>query len=131
MTECEKSTVSIVDEDILFINVRKDSDFTLRDFKELKLASIRLARLKVVYSIIDIGDKTIPDKEAREACTFETGDGWIKAEAIVIHSLGQRIVVRHIVNQKKPSYPVKLFTTIEKAKGWIDRIKKETELTTQ
>jgi len=125
MSDTEKSTVTILDDNILLINVRQNSDFTLRDFKELKIASIRLAKFKGVYSIIDIGDKTIPDKEAREACTFETGNGWIKAEAFVVHSLGQRIVARHILKQKRDRYPVKLFTTLEKAKGWIDRMKQD------
>lgn len=128
MIERQESTVTILDEDILLINVRQNYNFTLRDFKELKIASIRLAKHKGVYSIIDIGEKTIPDKEAREACSFETGNGWIKAEAIVVHSLGQRIVARHNLKQKRDKYPVKLFTNIEKAKGWINRVKKDLDL---
>lgn len=128
MIERQESTVTILDEDILLINVRQNYNFTLRDFKELKIASIRLAKHKGVCSIIDIGEKTIPDKEAREACSFETGNGWIKAEAIVVHSLGQRIVARHILKQKRDKYSVKLFTNIEKAKGWINRVKKDLDL---
>jgi len=42
---------------------------------ELKIPSIRLAKHRGVYSIIDIGHKTIPDKQAREACSFQTSNG--------------------------------------------------------
>lgn len=121
MIECEKSTVSLIEEDILFINVGRDQEFSLRDYKEVRLASIRLANNKDVFSLIHLGDKTIPDKEAREACTIDTGNGCIKAEAFIVHSLGQRIVARHILKQKKRQIPVKLFTNLDKAKAWLDR----------
>lgn len=123
--EYEKSTVSILDEDILFINVCMNQEFTLMDFKELRVASLRLARNRNVFNIIFMGDKTIPTKAAREACTIETGNGRIKGEAFVVHSLGQRIVARHILKQKKKQHPVKLFTSTEKAKLWIDCLKKD------
>ncbi len=125
MIKNDVSTVSIIDENILLINVRNDHEFTILDYKALKLASIRLAKEKEIFNIISIGDKTIPDKAAREACTFETGSGWIRGEAIIVHSLGQRIVARHIIKRKRKQFPVKLFTSFEKAKGWIDRLKLE------
>ena len=46
----------------------------------------------------------------------------------MVHSLGQRIVARHNLKQKRDKYPVKLFTNIEKAKGWINRVKKDLDL---
>lgn len=46
----------------------------------------------------------------------------------MVHSIGQRIVARHILKQKRDKYPVKLFTNIEKAIGWINRVKKDLDL---
>ena len=46
----------------------------------------------------------------------------------MVHSLGQRIVARHNLKQKRDKNPVKLFTNIEKAKGWINRVKKDLDL---
>ena len=127
MIECEKSTVSLIGDDILFIDVGKDQEFSLRDYREIKLASIKLVNKRDVYNIIHLGDKTIPNKEAREACTEDTGNGCIKAEAIIVHSLGQRIVARHILKQKRKQIPAKLFTNMDKAKAWIERVRKEYE----
>ena len=120
MIECEKSTVSLIEDDILFINVGGDQEFSLRDYKEVRLASIRLASNKDVFNLINLGDKTIPDREAREACSLETGNGCVKAEAIIVHSLGQRIVAKHILKQKAHQIPAKLFTNIDKAKAWLN-----------
>lgn len=127
MIECEKSTVSLIDENILFIDVEKDQEFSLRDYKEVRLASVRLANNMDVFNLIRLGDKTIPDKEAREACTTDTGNGCVKAEAIIVHSLGQRIVARHILKQKRKKIPVRLFTNIDKAKAWLNNLQIEVE----
>lgn len=127
MIECEKSTVSLIENDILFINVVTDQEFGLYDYKQVRLASLRLANNKSVFNLINVGDKTIPNREAREACTCDTGNGRIKAEAFIIHSLGQRIVARHILKQKRKHMPVRLFTSVEKAKAWITKLKLENE----
>ena len=131
MIECEKSTVSLIENNILFINVGGDQEFSLRDYKEIKVASIRLANNKDVFNLINLGDKTIPDKEAREAWTNEIGDGCVKAEAIIVHSLGQRIVARHILKRKRKHIPVKLFTNIDKAKAWLGKIKDDLDIPSQ
>ncbi len=125
MIECEKSTVSLIDDDILFIDVERDKEFNLRDYNEIKLASIKLVNNRDVFNLINLGDKTIPNKEAREACTSDIGKGYVKAEAIIVHSLGQRIVARHILKQKRKKIPVRLFTNMDKAKAWLNRIKIE------
>lgn len=125
MIECKKSTVSLIDDDILFINIGCDQEFCLHDYKEVRIASIRLASNKNVFNLINLGDKTIPNKEAREACSSETGNGCVKGEAIIVHSLGQRIVARHILKQKRGRIPVKLFTSLDKAQAWLKRLKNE------
>jgi hypothetical protein len=131
MIECKKSTVSLLENSILFINVGEDQEFSLRDFMEIKLASRRLANKQAVFNLINLGDKTIPDKEAREACTKEIGDGCIKAEAIIVYSLGQRIVARDIVKHKRKHIPIKLFDNIDKAKAWLGKIQHELEFSEQ
>ncbi|WP_066756723.1 DUF7793 family protein [Crocinitomix algicola] len=123
MIKCEKSTVSLLDDDILYINVNTDQEFGLYDYRQVQLASLRLVKGNDVFSLIHVGDKTIPNKEAREACTRDIGHGKIKAEAIIIHSLGQRIVARHVLKQKRKLIPIRLFTNEDKAKAWLKKIK--------
>lgn len=123
MIQCEKSKVSLIEEDVLFIELEQDMEFSLKDYKEIRLASLKLASNKEVFNLIHVGDKTIPDREAREACTRDVGNGLIKAEAIIIHSLGQRIVASHMLKEKGKQIPVKIFSNVETAKAWLDSIR--------
>jgi hypothetical protein len=125
MIKCEISKVSILENNILYIEIEKDKYFGLRDYKEIRLAAKRLGQDKELYSLINFGDKTVLDIASREACQTDTGNGKIKAEAIIIHSLSQRIVAKHILKTKSKLIPVKLFSNVEKAKAWIHQMKIE------
>lgn len=125
MIECDKSTVSLLEDDILLISVNPSDDFNLLDYKEVRLASMRLAHNKQVFSLINLGDSTIPNQQAREACATDTGNGCLLAEAIIVKTLGQRIVARDLLKAKRKQIPAKLFTSMDKAMIWIKRLKQD------
>lgn len=127
MIKCSKSKVTLLQDDILYIDVKKDQDFNLHDYKEARLASLRLSTGRPVYNLIHLGDKTIMDKESREACAKDIGQGKIKAEAFVIYSLGQRIIARHILKAKRKHLPIRLFTNPEKAMIWLESVKNQSK----
>ncbi len=85
MIECEKSKVSLIEKNILFIDVDQNKELQLKDYKEIKLASLKLAAKRDVFNLINLGDRTIPSREAREACARDTGKGFLQAEAMIIH----------------------------------------------
>ena len=119
MIQPKKSKVCLLENNILHIKLKEDSLFDLFDYKEIRLASLRLTQQRQVYNLIQIGDRTIPNKEAREACTKDAANGYIKAEAIVISSLGQRILANHMLRQQKHLIPRKVFSNVEQAKAWL------------
>jgi hypothetical protein len=119
MNQSNKSEVSLLEDNILHIRLKENSLFNLNDYKEIRLASLRLTEKRQVYNIIQIGECTIPNKEAREACTRDAVNGFIKAEAIVISSLGQRILANHLLRQQKHIIPRKVFSSLDNAKEWL------------
>lgn len=125
MIKCKKSRVTLLDNDILYIDIKKNQEFKLKDYQEVKLASLKLTTGKSVYNLINLGDKTILDREAREACSVDIGNGRIKAEAFVIYSLGQRILARYILMAKRKHVPIRLFTNQEKAMIWLESVKRQ------
>ena len=126
MIKCKKSTIRLIENDILFINIAEKQEFCIDDYQELLFSSMKLTQNRRVFNLINLGNQTIPDSEAREACARNISRlNCVKAEAIVVHSLGQRIVARDILREKRKYMPVKLFTDLEKAKKWLEQIKSE------
>lgn len=120
---CKKSKVALED-NILYIDVADEIEFTIKDYLDIKKAAFKLANRRPVYNLIQLGYKTLPDSEVREACTFDTAEGLIKAEAFVVHTLGQRIVADHLLKRKRKMIPVRLFTCPENARNWLKSIQK-------
>ncbi|WP_027418889.1 DUF7793 family protein [Crocinitomix catalasitica] len=123
MIEFDKSNISLIDHDILYIQLAKDEEIALMDYKQIRLASLRLTGNREVYNLIEIGERTIPNRETREACMADATKGFIIAEAIVVTSLGQRIIAKHILRQQKNIIPRRVFSTVDKAQDWIFELK--------
>jgi len=64
--KCRISDVSLKDHQTLFIDIKADQEFQLNDFEELKSAAKELGKGKRMYNLINVGEHTIPSKEARE-----------------------------------------------------------------
>ena len=116
--KCKKSNVALED-NILFVDVADEIEFTIEDYRDTKHAAFKLANRKPVYTLIKLGFKTLPDSAVRELCTIDTAHGFIKAEAFVVNTLGQRIVADHLLKRKRKRIPVRLFTCPEKARNWL------------
>lgn len=80
---------------------------------------------KPVKKLIISGIYTTVDKEARNFIKNENNkrSDYIIAEAIVIHSLSQRILANFYFKIVKPKYPIKVFTDLDEAYIWLETIK--------
>ena len=123
MIDFDKSNISLIGHDILHIQLAKDEEIALMDYKKIRLASLRLTGNKEVYNLIEIGERTLPNRETREACMVDATKGYIIAEAIVVTSLGQRIIAKHLLRQQKNIIPRRVFSTVDKAQDWIFELK--------
>ncbi|UKN02312.1 hypothetical protein K6119_02105 [Paracrocinitomix mangrovi] len=67
--------------------------------------------------LIEFPANTIINNDARRFA--ENRDQWAIAEAIVINSLGQRILFRFYSKFRKHKYPIKSFSNREEALEWL------------
>ncbi|MGB0888134.1 MAG: hypothetical protein ACPGSL_08440 [Vicingaceae bacterium] len=72
------------------------------------------------YRILYLPGKYVDwEKEARECCATEEATKHSLAEAIVVHSLAQRLLVNFYLKINKPLVPTKLFRNKVSAKKWL------------
>ena len=122
--KCRISEVQLKNEETLFINIAAEKDFGAADFNELKSAAKKLGRGKRFYNIINVGEFTLPSKEAREISSSTEGSIYKKADAFVIHSLPQKIAGNLMLKINTPVVPTKFFSKIEDAERWINNLKR-------
>lgn len=123
--QCDISIVTLLSEDTLYIDILPDSEFELKDFHQLMDAAFQIGQGKKFYNLINVGEYTTPNHEARVASTSEEGSIYKLADAFVIHSTPQKFISNFYMSFHKPAVPTRFFTSIEAATEWLDEIKKE------
>ena len=121
--KCDISTVSLMEKDVLLIEIEEEKDFGIKDFLQLKDAAFTFGKGRKYFNIIDVGIYTMPDSESRLESASENGSEYKKADAFVIYSLAQKIIGNFYLKLNKPTVPTKFFNTIEAAKLWINELK--------
>lgn len=124
---CDISKVIQLNEDTLFIDILADVEFEIKDFNQLKDAAFEIGKGKKFYNIINVGEFTTPNHEARTASTSVEGSIYKLADAFIIHSIPQKVIGNFYMAFHKPTVPTKFFTSLENAKEWIDQIKKSNQ----
>lgn len=120
---CDISKVYLLNKDTLFIDIQSEQNFELKDFNQLVAAAEKLGKGKRMYNIINVGELTIPDVDARNASASKEGSVFKKADAFIIHSLPQKIIANGYLKINKPAVPTKFFNEVDKAKEWIEKLK--------
>jgi hypothetical protein len=116
--EFEKGKVSIINDTILKIKIKKNHILTLYDAKELFDAVKTIKGDKIYYHVIDIGSDTIFNDEAR---IFYSCDGRGRlADAIVIKTEKQKVVAEKYLYIEDPIAPTRIFKSCKKAIDWIN-----------
>jgi len=121
--KCRISEVSLKNKETLFINIEAEKEFNVDDFKELTKAAEELGGGKKLYNLINVGELTLPDKEARELSCSKAGSVYKKADAFVINSLPQKIVANLMMKINLPTVPTKFFNSLEEAEKWLQHLR--------
>lgn len=114
-------SMSMIDEQTVEVVFK---DHTLIDVEELRDSYSRLnhfTRGRRLKKLIISGRFTEITRQAREYGhneSFRIRDKVI-AEAMVVHSLGQKMIANFYLRCIKNIYPVKFFTEVEKAREWL------------
>lgn len=123
--KCRIAEVSLKSKDTIFIDVEADQHFNIEDYEELSKAAEIIGKGNKMYNIINVGENTIPTKEAREKSCSEKGSIFKLADAFVILSLSQKIIARLMLNLNKPVVPTQFFNSLEEAEQWIKSLREK------
>lgn len=120
--QCRISSVTLMSEDILHIEIKADEEFELADFLELMEAAKEIGNGKKFKNLIKVGIHTLPSREAREMSSSTEGSEFKLADAFVIHSVAQKIIGNFMMNIQKPAIPTRIFTDENEALIWLNNL---------
>ena len=126
----EHKTVSItqLENDTILFKLKENSIIELEDSKKMYEETMQLSQGRKYASLVDARAIVTLTKEAREWSANPELHKNLIAQAIVINSLANRIVGNFIIRFHKPKAPTRLFSSMEKAKEWLqERLKDYSE----
>lgn len=116
-------TAYYCEEEIVVIETGTSSEIEVEDIKEMLSLIGKMVEKGKTKNLIIPGKYSELNTESQKFMkTKEANVNEPKAEAIVIHSLAQRIVGNFylkIISQQRPS---KLFTSVDKAIDWLKKV---------
>lgn len=125
MTQCRIGKIELIDNDIIMVDIESGTEIGIEHIHEFQNAAIDLVNeQKKLYSIVNYGAYTMPTKEAREFCSREElNNNHMLGRALVVHGLGQLIIAKHTIKQRKSNVPTRIFTDAKKAKRWVKNLR--------
>lgn len=122
---CDISTVELIGEDILYIDIKAETDFDMKDFYQLKEAARIIGNGKRFYNLVNVGPYSTPSHDAREASTSIEGSIYKLADAFVVRTYPQRMIGNFYMTFHKPHVPTRFFNDIDSAMNWINELREK------
>ncbi len=114
----EKSVSRLLDNDMLHIYFLPDNTLEAIDFEEGRDDYAMLGGGRKLRHLIEFGQYCSATNEARTWAEQNSPEAI--AEALVIKSLAQRILVRFYLSLRKNKHPIKVFGGLQEAKDWLN-----------
>jgi hypothetical protein len=114
------SQAALVNEDLYYINFLSHNTAEVNDFKEGYEAYSKLTKGVPFKVIVEFGDHVHISTEAREFAQLNKLPA--KAEALIVKSLGQRMLANFYIKLKLQPHPTRVFKSFKEAKNWIESI---------
>lgn len=115
--------IQLIDECTVAIKVDHDVEFEIDDAKRVCDAVQQLSKGEKLYHLIIFGERTVPSPEARQFLISEAGCELKHAEAIIAHSLSQKMVFDFMINIERPFVRTKLFNSELEAYLWLQSLR--------
>lgn len=122
MTKCKKGSVELLNSNVLLVDIASQKKIDAEDIYEMRNVALNLIGNKKLYSIINYGAYSLPTKEARELCMEDEQNPNILARAIVVNDMGQLILAKHTVKNRKTNVPTQIFKSLDEAKKWVKEV---------
>lgn len=116
------SKVALRNDGILHIKIKPDEIFTKNDFLDLMDAAYKIGNGQRFLNLIDVGEHTTADADARALSASKEGSIYKIADAFVIYSLPQKIVGNFYASFNKPIIPTKFNTCEKEAIKWLNSL---------
>lgn len=117
--EIAKFRLTLIENGIIENYIKPGVTVEASDLWELKRLNLMLAEEKPYCVLTVSGHLSSISKEARETVASKTFAGITKAKALVVDSLGQRIVGNFYLTVNKPHIKTKIFGNREEAIVWL------------
>ncbi len=113
--------VRLIDDRISEVVVDDYSYVEAEDIKEIKAANMTLHQGKEYVILIDAGTMTNFSKEARELSASQEYAEFTIAKALLVKSVGHRLVGNFYININKPFIKTKVFSDRHTAIIWLQK----------
>jgi hypothetical protein len=104
---------------IVFITLKDKSDIGIEESKEMAAITKKLTQGKPYLTLVDGRAEVNVTRESREFAVSPRGQNNMKAEAIVVNNLAQKIIGNFFIRINKPKYPTRLFSNLNDAEEWL------------
>lgn len=117
------ASIELLENGIILIMYEPDYEVELKDVKEVEKAFIQLSDSSKIYCLMDTSGRYINfTSEAQKFLSSEASivqEGKIKASAIIINNLPNRLFAKLFSNFFKPKFPMKIFSNQKDALNWL------------
>jgi hypothetical protein len=117
--DLKKSFVELLPSGILHIHLKSGSYIELSDAVLIFEAMSKLGKGKKYPVLIDAGEFTSIDKEARTFAASAGANIYTMADAIAFLNLAQKLLAEFYLKNDKPVVPTKLFSHKSEALAWL------------
>lgn len=118
--ETDRLKVSVINTNYYLVEIKDDVDFNIEDLKQIVAFEKELSG-KILPVLVQTSPSVSSDNELISYASKKINNPYCKAEAVVIHSLAQKILSNVYLKIKKPERPVKLFQKKEDALKWMEQ----------
>jgi hypothetical protein len=116
----DKAAIYYLSEDVLYFRYDDKCYVEAADLKASHDVCEEQSKNGLLKLIIEFPELTVISADARQFAV--ESELKAQAEAIVFHTLAQRIIVRFYYLFHRKTHPVKIFTSKEKAFNWISSL---------
>ncbi|MBA3682030.1 MAG: hypothetical protein H0W73_12845 [Bacteroidetes bacterium] len=118
--ENDRFKVSFVNTNYYLLEIKDDVNFNIEDFKQLVAFEKELSGKQLPVLILS-SPSAGSDNDLLSYASKNINNPYCKAEALVINSLAQKILLNVYVKLKKPERPAKFFKKKEEAIKWLEQ----------
>lgn len=114
-----KTAKMCIEDGILHCKLLPNSEINLVDAKEIVNQTLKLCHGKNIPILGDLSEAKYISIESRKYLSGQEANKAASSLAIIANTMVGKIIGNFLIGLNKPSYPVKLFTSEEKALDWL------------